>query len=118
MSLNSAENLGFKIVTMGREEIDKRKPCNLRTVTQAKLQAWIDAKSIDPRLKEELKKSVANYPQQALSTWQKMYNKHLVTAQNVIKGKSAPIPTENTIEKDQNNVPENDFDAGWNENPG
>lgn len=124
MSSNNTENLGFKVLTMGREEVDSRRPCNLRPLTLQKLYAWIDDKRIDSRLKEELKKSAASYPQQALSTWQKMYSQHLAKAQNTLKKKPAPPPVSvvelgDEIRKveqheEENNVPENDeFDAGW-----
>jgi len=120
MSTNNTENLGFKVLTMGREEVDSRRPSNLRPLTLQKLQAWIDNKRIDSRLKEELKKSAATYPQQALSTWQKMYSQHLAKAQNALRQKPAPPspvvelgdePRKVENEK-ENNVPENDeFDG-------
>lgn len=80
MSANNTENIGFKVSTMGREEVDLRNPCNLQPVTLAKLFNWIDSKSIDVLLKVELKKSASSYPQQALGTWVKMYSRHLATA--------------------------------------
>lgn len=129
MSTNNTENLGFKVLTMGREEVDGRRKSNLRPLTLEKLHAWIDNKRIDSRLKEELKKSAAAYPQQALSTWQRMYSQHLAKAQNMLKKRPAPPPVnavelgdEPTIKKEtheeENNVPANDeFDFGW-KNPG
>jgi hypothetical protein len=128
MSTNNTENLGFRILTMGREEVDARRPCNLRPLTLEKLNAWIDAKRIDSRLKEELKKSAASYPNQALFTWQKMYSKHLAKAQNTLQDKPAPPSPVSAVElgdepyikrddREENNIPDNDFDDGW-ENPG
>jgi hypothetical protein len=126
--VSNTENLGFKVVSMGREEIDNRRPCNLRPLTLAKLYDWIDSKRIDSRLKEELKKSAGSYPQQALLTWQRTYAKHLAKAQNMLRDKAVP-PPENVVElgdepyikrdsyEEENNVPDNDFDAGW-ENSG
>lgn len=126
MSTNNTESLGFKVLTMGREEFDARQPCNLRPMTLARLHAWIDSKTIDVRLKAELKKSSAAYPQQALGTWLKMYSRHLATAQNSLQDKPvAPKEflvelgdePEREIHEEENNVPFNDeFDAGW-ENP-
>ena len=128
MSTNNTESLGFKIVTMGREEFDARTPCNLRPMTLAKLHAWIDAKTIDVRLKVELKKSAASYPQQALGTWLRMYSRHLATAQNSLQDKpSKPKeflvelgdePERISHEEESNNAPfseEFDFSpvAGW-----
>lgn len=131
MSTNNTEKLGFKILTMGKEELDSRKPCNLRPITLAKLHAWIDSKTIDNRLKIELKKSAANYPQQALSTWQKMYSKHLAAAQNALEANLNPIDNEidelyrklnneeiskkddaKEIDTKENYMPTNDID-GW-----
>jgi type IV secretory pathway VirB9-like protein len=91
-----------------------------------KLCAWIDNKRIDSRLKEELKKSAATYPNQALYTWQKMYPQHLAKAQNMLKKRAAAAPPpvvelgdepRKVENEEENNVPENDFDDGW-ENPG
>jgi hypothetical protein len=126
MSTNNTESLGFKVLTMGREEFDARQPCNLRPMTLARLHAWIDSKTIDVRLKAELKKSSAAYPQQALGTWLKMYSRHLATAQNSLQDKPV-APKEFLVElgdepereiyEEENNVPFNDeFDAGF-ENP-
>lgn len=120
MSTNNTEGINFKVSSMGREEVDNRPPCNLRPLTLSKLHAWIDGKSIDSRLKEELKKSASKYPQQALSTWQKRYSKHLANAQNALMKKPvtsiAPIvelgdEPQNTIVEDLMNVPKNnEFD--------
>jgi len=126
MSTNNTESLGFKVLTMGREENDARRPCNLRPMTLARLHAWIEAKTIDVRLKAELKKSAASYPQQALGMWLKMYSRHLATAQNSLQEKPvAPKEflvelgdePEREIHEEENSIPFNDeFDAGW-ENP-
>lgn len=127
MSTNNTENLGFKVLTMGREEFDARTPCNLRPMTLAKLHAWIDDKNIDVRLKAELKKSSSAYPQQALGTWLRMYSRHLATAQNALQDKlSNPKEIlvelgdepERIIHEESNNVPFNEeFDyspvASW-----
>ena len=126
MSTNNTESVGFKVLTMGRGENDTRKPCNLRPMTLARLHAWIDAKTIDVRLKAELKKSSSAYPQQALGTWMKMYSRHLSTAQNLLQDKPA-APKEFLVElgdepgreiyEEENSIPFNDeFDSGW-ENP-
>jgi len=122
MSTNNTENLGFKVLTMGREDFDARKPCNLRPVTLANLHAWIDAKTIDVRLKAELKKSASSYPQQALGMWLKMYSRHLATAQNALQNKPVSPKEilvelgepEREIHEEENRIPFNDeFDAGW-----
>jgi len=128
--LGNTENVGFKVITMGREEVDNRRQSNLRPLSLKKLLAWIDGKRIDSRLKAELKKMAAAYPNQALIVWQRNYSVHLAKAQNMLRNKPAPPPA-NVVElgdepyenRDTHeeesilNAPDNDFDAGW-ENPG
>ena len=97
MSTNNTENLGFKVLTMGRDEFDTRQPCDLRPMTLARLHAWIDSKTIDIRLKNELKKSSSAYPQQALGTWLKMYSRHLAIAQKSLQEKPI-VPKEILVE--------------------
>lgn len=123
--LNNAESLGFKVVSMGRDEVDHRRPCNLRPLTLVKLCNWIDNKRIDARLKVELKRMASTYPQQALATWQRLYSKHLATAQNMLKDNAVPPPTtavelgdepsnKRDENEEENTLPDNDeFDAGW-----
>lgn len=86
--MNSTESVGFKVVTMGKDEIDCRAPCNLRPLTLAKLFDWIDAQPVENRMKEQLKKMAGSYPQQALGSWKKNYRKHLAKAQSFLKDKN------------------------------
>lgn len=126
--MNSTESVGFKVVTMGRDEIDNRSPSNLRPLTLAKLHEWIDAQPLDVRMKEQLKKMAGSYPQQALGSWKKNYRKHLAKAQNFLKNKKANVELEgvssisekkSTVETDDFQMPlSNEFDADWNESFG
>lgn len=125
--MNSTESVGFKVVTMGRDEIDSRSPSNLRPLTLAKLHEWIDAQPVDDRMKEQLKKMAGSYPQQALSSWKKNYRKHLAKAQNLLRDKSkkasvelegvSTIPIEKPKQElDDFKMPSStEFDADWNE---
>lgn len=106
MSTNNTEGLNFKIVSMGKDAVDQREPCNLRPLTLEKLFEWIDAKTSDARLKDYLKKSASKYPNQALSTWQKNYTKHVATAQKFFKKQAVPTMSK-TVElgdEDQNEI--------------
>lgn len=106
MSTNNTEGLNFKIVSMGKDAVDQREPCNLRPLTLEKLFAWIDTKTIDPRLKEYLKKSASKYPHQALPTWQKNYIKHVAAAQKLFQKQAIPTMPK-TVElgdEDQNEI--------------
>jgi hypothetical protein len=134
MSTNNTEGCKFKITTMGRTEVDNRKPCNLKPLTIQMIHDWIDSKPIEERLKVELKKSAATYPNQALWAWQKNYSRHLANIQNRLQKTAAPkkpfvelgdeqpvIRKREAYEENRTvlpTLPENDeFDAGW-ENPG
>jgi hypothetical protein len=111
MSTNNAEGFNFKVLTMGRDEVDRRKPCNLNPLTLSKLFEWIESKSIDHRLKEQLKKSASKYPQQALPVWQKNYSRHVAAAQLLLR--SQAIPTMNTsIELGDSNLGERHEEKG------
>jgi len=99
MSTNNTENIGFKVTTMGREEVDLRNPCNLQPITLKKLFNWIDSKTIDVRLKIELKKSASSYPQQALGAWVKMYSRHLATAQKSLQKQKSNLKKVELVEE-------------------
>jgi len=85
MSTNTADNFNFKVMTMGKEAVDKRKPCQLNHLDLASLFHWIDSKNVEDRIKIELKKSASTYPQQALVHWQKNYTNHLAKAQEQVR---------------------------------
>lgn len=96
MTVENTEGFKCKIISTGREEVDKRKPCELNPLTIEKLLKWIDAQQIDDMTKQELKKSASKYPHQALGTWRKNYSKHVVNAQVKLrkKPKSKPVQPE------------------------
>ena len=118
MSTNNAEGLNFKIVSMGKDAVDQRELCNLRPLTLEKLYEWIDAKTIDSRLKDYLKKSASKYPHQALPTWQKNYIKHVANAQKFFQKQAVPTMSKKVELGDEdpdeinNDMPYNDeFDS-------
>lgn len=83
MSTKNAEGLNFKIVSMGREEVDRRPPCNLRPINLDKLLAWIDTQVSDPDLREEVKKAAKGYP--ALGSFRRNFQMHLSRAQKKLR---------------------------------
>lgn len=92
MTVGNTEEFQFKMITSGREEVDKRKPCELNPLTIEKLLKWIDAQQIDESTKQELKKSASKYPHQALGAWRKNYSKHVANAQAKLRKKPKPKP--------------------------
>lgn len=85
--MSNAESLGFKVGTMSNDDDKKKRKCNLRPMSYAKLCAWIDSQQIEKNLKEELKRMAASYPQQALDVWPANYRKYLSKAQANLKNK-------------------------------
>ena len=116
-SMSSAENMGFQVKILDGNK--KRKPCDLQPLTLAKVIDWIEAKRLDPKVKEELKKSAANYPQQALSNWQNNFSLHLEKIQNIMRSNPASkelVELQHKPVKEEyyeESVPVNDFDSGW-----
>ena len=92
MASNTTEGVNFRVVSMGRDEVDSRRPCNFRPLTLENLYQWIDSKNLEPRIKAELKAMAGQWPQQALPVWQKSYTRHLVIAQNKVRNGPAPEP--------------------------
>lgn len=88
---NSTEGVNFKVLTMGKSQIDQRQPSNLDVMTLKKLQAWIDAKPISDELKQELKKMASSYPDQALGFWVKSYSRNLEIAQRNMTNLPKPV---------------------------
>lgn len=87
---NSSESLNFKIRIMGQQD---RPPCNLRPLNLEKLLEWIDAKTVEPAIKEELKRMAGSYPEAALTNWAKNYTKHLAKAKKKVKLSQFPKPS-------------------------
>lgn len=82
--MNSAEKFNFKVSAVGSED---KKPVVLRQLTLDKVLDWIDNQSLDPQVKEALKKSASSYPHKALGNWRKNYQRHLSKAQNIVKNR-------------------------------
>jgi hypothetical protein len=72
-----SEQFKIKVLTTGRPDVDKRRPCNLNPLSLQKLLDWIDLQPTEENIKVELKKSAANYPHDALPGWQRNYEKHV-----------------------------------------
>lgn len=75
------ESFKFKVITTGRQDVDKRRPSNLNPWSLEKLVKWINAQPLDEKIKLELVKSASAYPHQALGVWRKNYEKNLTIAQ-------------------------------------
>lgn len=63
---------------------NKREPCNFKSITVKKLFNYIDATPYDVELKNELKKSIGNYPQNALENWFENFDLHVSKARNKV----------------------------------
>lgn len=103
MTVGNPENFKIKIST-GREEVDKRVPCDFSNLTLNKLFAWIDSKNLSSALKSELKRSASAFPHQALPNWQKNFDKHLSKASSRLRKKknnptSAPLEQRPLLDK-------------------
>lgn len=82
----NAEGMNFKVVTMGRPEVDERQPCNFLPTTLRGLLAWIDAQStLEEPVKQELKKMASAYPNQALSSFRRNFSRHLARARKIVR---------------------------------
>lgn len=87
MSNNAAESINFKVVNMTQPD---RKNEDCRMITLDKVYAWIDKKEYDESIKNELKKMVAKYPNNAYVSFGKNFQKHLVKAQAIAR-KTRPL---------------------------
>jgi hypothetical protein len=95
-SMNSAENLNFKVVIPG----DERKPCNFKTVTLDKVVKWINGQNVEQSVKEELIKKARTYPSGSLSSFRKNFSKHLSKAQKIVRDKT-PLYTKELGDDDE-----------------
>lgn len=86
MTVGNPENFKIQIKT-GREEVDKRVPCDFNNLTLEKLYVWIDSHQLSAALKAELKRSAASFPHQALPSWQKNFDRYLSRAQSRLRKK-------------------------------
>lgn len=77
--MNETEKIKFRM-SAGKEEIDRRAPCNFKILTLNDVDKIIDNKEIDDNIKVELKKMARKYPFQALSTFVKNIEKNISKA--------------------------------------
>lgn len=96
--MRGTEGMNFKISTMGKSEVDRRRPTNLKPLTIEKVLLFIDSKQIDPHVKALLRDMAQNYPKNALQNWMKNFSKHLSKAQKLIRQK--PMQPVDNIEQD------------------
>lgn len=119
MTVGNPENFKVKLISSGREEVDKRIPCDLSNLTLDKLFKWIDSQQISGIIKQELKKSASRFPQQTLGVWQRNYTKHLSRAQTKVRNKKSVTKIEEIVEKDtvNNKAPSEDpFEDNFEDN--
>lgn len=83
-SMNSAENLNFKVVIPGNE----RKSCNFKVLTLDKVVGWINNQDLDQEVKEELIKKAGTYPNSSLLSFRKNFSKHLSKAQKIVRDRT------------------------------
>lgn len=91
MSDHAAESMKFKVTQMNKngEASELR---DFRIITLDKIFSWIDKKDYDDVVKDELKKMVSKYPQNAYVNFGKNFQKHLGTAQKNAR-KNRPLYT-------------------------
>jgi hypothetical protein len=112
MTVGNPENFRVNLISSGKEEIDRRVPCDFSNLTLDKVFKWIDSQQVNELIKSELKKSASRYPQQALKAWKNDYIRHLSRAQTKIRN-SRKKEVKDIEEKNPQNlsVPlDNDFD--------
>lgn len=125
MTVGNPENFKVKIISSGREEVDKRVPCDFSNLTLDKLFRWIDSQQVSSLIKQELKKSASRFPHQALNNWKNNYIKHLSKAQAKIRNKKLQEKNHSVIEEikektiDEMHLPdEKDFDQDFDQTLG
>lgn len=80
MADHAAESMKFKVVHTNKNG-ESPESKDFRIITLDKIFAWIDKKDYDDAVKDELKKMVSKYPQNAYVNFGKNFQKHLGTAQ-------------------------------------
>jgi len=113
MTVGNPENFRVKLVSSGREEVDKRVPCDFSNLTLDKIFKWIDSQPVSELIKKELKKSASRYPHQALITWKKDYIKHLSKAQAKLRNSKKEIKEIEEKSSDSMTAPEDTFDQDF-----
>lgn len=124
MTVGNPENFKVKIISSGREEVDKRVPCDFSNLTLDKLFRWIDSQQVSSLIKQELKKSASRFPHQALNNWKNNYIKHLSKAQAKVRNKK--LQEKNSVIEEIEEKPiekmylpdEKDFDQDFEQDSG
>ena len=110
MTVGNPENFRVKLISSGREDVDRRVPCDLSNLTLDKLFKWIDSHQVRAVVKEELKKSASRFPHQTLNVWKNDYLKHLSKAQAKSRNKRKKEVKE-IEDSDSMRAPEDTFDS-------
>lgn len=74
--MNETEKIKFRMAA-GREDVEKRAPCNFKILTLNDVDRIIDNKEVDESIKIELKKMARKYPFQALTNFVKNIEKNI-----------------------------------------
>ena len=82
MSTNNSERLNFQVSAQGSES---KEPCKLRIMTLERVNNFIESKRIDAKVKAELMRIAARYPQQALENFIHNFDHHLLKARQASK---------------------------------
>lgn len=89
MATNNSENINFKITNLNDNRANrhnkKKTKRVLRPPTLKFIFDTIDNKDFDPLVKEELKKSAADFPHHALHFWIENYEKFLAKAKRDVR---------------------------------
>lgn len=115
MTVGNPENFRVKLVSSGREEVDKRVPCDFSNLTLDKVLKWIDSQQVSELVKKELKKSASRFPHQALSTWKNDYIKHLSKAQAKLRNSKKEVKEIEEKSSEHMTAPEDTFDQDFEE---
>ena len=91
MADHAAESMKFKVVHSNKNG-ESPEARDFRIITLDRIFAWIDKKDYDDAVKDELKKMVSKYPQNAYVNFGKNFQKHLGTAQKNAR-KNRPLYT-------------------------
>lgn len=79
--MSEAESLNFQ-VSAGQD--DSRKPCSFKIINIKTVNKIIDARDLDEKVKNRLKKIASSYPHQALEGFLRTLDKNIMTAQKEV----------------------------------
>jgi len=95
-TMNSAENLNFKVVAFG----DERKPCNFKSLNLEKIVKWIKNKNLGHEIEQELIKKAGTYPNSSLLSFKSNFSKHLSKVKKIVRDRT-PLYTKELGDDDE-----------------